>query len=64
VPDTSFTRPWLSDVNLLPDENLGPSGLMEAYCEAYCMGHDAVPFEARLRPQLRRRLKVCKEVKV
>ena len=56
VPDTGFSRPWLADVDLLPDENLGPSGLMEANC----VGHDAVPFGASSRLHLRGRLKVCK----
>ncbi len=58
--DSGFSRPWLADVNLLPDENLRPSGLMEAHC----VGHDVVPFEAYLRPHDKRRLKVCKGSKV
>jgi hypothetical protein len=56
VPDTSFTRPGLAEVNLLPDENLRPSGLMEENC----VGHDAVPFGVSSPLQDRRRLKVCK----
>jgi hypothetical protein len=56
VPDTGFTRPWRADINLLPDENLRPPVLMEANC----VGHDVVPFGARLRLHLRKRLKVCK----
>ena len=58
VPDTGFTRPGLADVNLFPDENLRPSGLMEANC----VGHDVVPFGATLRLHLRIRLKVRKGV--
>jgi hypothetical protein len=58
VPDTGFTWPWLTDIDLQPDENFGPSGLMEAYC----VGHDAVPFDASSRLQDRRRLKVCERL--
>jgi hypothetical protein len=55
VANTGFSRSRLANVDLLPDENVRPSGLMEANGKAWW-----IPVRDRLLPYLRRQRMVGK----